>query len=249
MQRFRDRAVLVTGAASGIGRATAERLATEGADLYLTDVAEAGLAEAGDAARAAGARVETARLDVCDEDAVAATVDAAAGALGRLDALCNVAGILRFDHAHELALDDWNRVLTVNLTGTFLMCRAAIPHLLATRGAIVNVASTAGLAGQPWASAYAASKGGVLGLTYSLAVDYAAQGLRINAVCPGGIVTPMIEAFRLPEGADMKLLDRVTPPTGMKGPETVAGVIAMLASDDAAHMTGSAVRVDGGSLS
>jgi meso-butanediol dehydrogenase/(S,S)-butanediol dehydrogenase/diacetyl reductase len=160
--------------------------------------------------------------------------------------LCNVAGILRFDHTHELTLENWNKVLAVNLTGTFLMCRAAIPHLLATRGNIVNVASMAAIKGQPWTAAYSASKGGVLSLTLNIAVDYMKQGLRCNAVCPGGVATPMVTTFALPEGADPKLLRRVTPPMGMQPPDTIASVIAMLASSDAAHITGEYVRVDGG---
>jgi NAD(P)-dependent dehydrogenase (short-subunit alcohol dehydrogenase family) len=167
---------------------------------------------------------------------------------GKLDVLCNVAGILRFDHFHELATADWQRILAVNLTGTFLMCRAAIPHLLPTRGNIVNVASTAAVAGQPWAAAYAASKGGVLALTHTLAVDYVKQGLRVNAVLPCDIVTPIMNVFTLPEGANPKLLRRVMSPMGTGKPEHVAGVIAMLASDDGAFVTGEQIRVDGGTF-
>ena len=141
---------------------------------------------------------------------------------------------------------DQNRILAVNLTGTFLMCRASIPQLLKTRGNIVNVSSTAALAGQPWAAAYAASKGGVLSLTRTIAVDYLKQGLRANCICPGDVDTPMRGVFQLPEGADPKLLHRVMSPFGPGNPAGVAGVIAMLASDDAAHITGEDIRIDGG---
>jgi meso-butanediol dehydrogenase/(S,S)-butanediol dehydrogenase/diacetyl reductase len=245
LRRFDGRVALVTGAASGIGRATVARLAAEGARVFGVDVARAALAEVAKGAPA-GAELETALCDVTDEAAVDATVAACVARFGRLDTLVNVAGILRFDHFHELRTEDWNRILAVNLTGTFFMCRAAIPHLLKTRGNIVNVSSTAALAGQPWAAAYSASKGGVLSLTRTIAVDYLKQGLRANCICPGDVDTPMRGVFQLPEGADPKLLHRVMSPFGPGNPAGVAGVIAMLASDDAAHITGEDIRIDGG---
>ena len=122
-----------------------------------------------------------------------------------------MAGVLSFSHTHEQSLDEWNRLIAINLTGTFLVCRQALPHLLSSRGNIVNLASTAAHKGQPWASAYAASKGGVLAFTRALAVEYAGAGLRVNSISPGAIDTPITAAFHLPEGADIKLLDRVTP--------------------------------------
>jgi NAD(P)-dependent dehydrogenase (short-subunit alcohol dehydrogenase family) len=248
MRRFEGKAALVTGAASGIGRATALRLSREGARVTCADVAADGAGATADAIRAAGGEAAPIACDVASPAACAAAVAAALERFGALHVLANVAGILRADHSHELALEDWSRVLAVNLTGTFLMCQAALPHLLATRGAIVNTASTAALAGHPWMAAYSASKGGVLALTYALALEYGKQGLRVNAVCPGGIETAMREAFRLPDGADPKLLRRIQPFTGFRGPETVADTIAFLASDEAAHITGTALRVDGGML-
>jgi NAD(P)-dependent dehydrogenase (short-subunit alcohol dehydrogenase family) len=130
-----------------------------------------------------------------------------------------------------------------------LMCQAALPHLLATGGNIVNAGSTSALAGLPWGTAYAASKGGILGLTYALAVEYGRQGLRVNAVCPGSIKTPMTGAVEMPEGVDLSLVQRIMPLDKPRGPEAVAGVIALLASEDGAHMNGEYVRVDGGTLS
>jgi len=249
VKRFADRVVLVTGAASGIGRATALRLADEGATLFCCDLQPEPLAVVATEARALGAAVETATCDQSDEQQANATVAACVARFGRIDALCNVAGILRFDHTHELSTADWRRVLAVNLDGTFFFCRAALPHLIASRGNIVNVASTAALRGQPWSAAYSASKGGVLALTRSLAIDYVEQGVRANAVCPGDIKTPIVNAFRLPEGANPKLLGRIRSPSGSADPSRVAAVIAMLASDDGAHVTGASVRVDGGTLS
>jgi len=249
MRRFDGKVALVTGAASGIGRACALRLAEEGARLALCDLQAEALEETAKQARERGAEVETRRTDVADEDQARVAVAAAGERFGRLDVLCNVAGILRFDHTHELALADWSRVLAVNLTGTFLMCREAIPQLLASRGNIVNMASTAGLRGHPWTAAYSASKGGVVALTAGIAIEYAKQGLRANAICPGSIETPITQAFRVPDGADPKLVRRMMPLTGFTGPEAVAAAVAWVASDEAAHVTGETIRIDGGALS
>ena len=248
MRRFEGKVALVTGAASGIGRATAVRLAEEGARVAAADVQTTALEEVTARIRETGTDALPLSCDVADPAAVRATVDATIARFGALDVLCNIAGILRFDHTHELALDDWNRVLAVNLTGTFLMCQAAIPHLLRTRGTIVNMSSTAALAAHPWTAAYSASKGGVLALTFGLALEYGKQGVRVNAVCPGAIKTPMRKMFRLPEGADPKLLDRILPFDGFAPPEAAASTIAFLASDDARHVNGTALRVDGGML-
>jgi NAD(P)-dependent dehydrogenase (short-subunit alcohol dehydrogenase family) len=247
MRRLEQRVALVSGAASGIGRATAERFAAEGATIFAVDLQEQALADTAAALRAAGARVATAVCDVTDEAQVRTSVQQCLDQFGALHQLTNMAGILRFDHFHELSLADFERVQKVNVTGTFLLCREAVPALLESGGNIVNAASTASLQGIPWAAAYAASKGAVLAMTRAIAVEYADRGLRANCVCPADIETPMTRP-NFPPGADLRKLGRIRSLTGVRGPEAVASVIAMLASDDAAHITGEHIRIDGGAL-
>jgi meso-butanediol dehydrogenase/(S,S)-butanediol dehydrogenase/diacetyl reductase len=246
--RFNGKSVLVTGAASGIGRATAIRLAEEGAAVVATDINVELLEKLGVEARGLPAPLTTMVGDVSSEAGVRTMVGAALAELGRLDVVVNVAGVLSFSHTHELSVDEWNRLISVNLTGTFLVCREALPHLLATKGNIVNLASTAAHKGQPWATAYVASKGGVLAFTRSLAVEYAAQGLRVNSISPGAIDTPITGAFHLPEGADIKLLARVTPIGDFGTPEGIAAAIAYVASDEASHMNGADIVIDGATI-
>lgn len=249
MKRLEGKVALVTGAGSGIGRAVVLRLAAEGARVFGVDVSEAALEDVRAAVAAAGGEAVVRRCDVSSEDEVREAVAACVAAYGRIDHLSNMAGILRFDHFHEIALADFRRITEVNLYGTFLMCREAIPHLLKTGGNIVNAASTSAKAGLPWGGAYSASKGAVLAMTRTLAIEYGRLGLRANSVCPGDIATPMSAGSRMPKGADFAWMDRCKSLTGPKPPEVVAGVIAMLASDDAAHINGEDIRVDGGTLS
>ena len=246
--RFEGRCALVTGAASGIGRATAVRLAGEGATVVAVDVNAELLTELSTDAEERTGSISTLVGDVGSEDGVRALVAESVDRLGQLDVVVNVAGVLTFSHTHEVTMDDWNRLIAINLTGTFLMCRESIPHLLATRGNIVNLASTAAHRGQPWATAYVASKGGVLALTRALAVEYAADGLRANSISPGAIDTPITQAFHLPEGADIKLLSRVTPLGPFGSPEGIASAIAYVASDEASHMNGADILIDGATL-
>jgi meso-butanediol dehydrogenase/(S,S)-butanediol dehydrogenase/diacetyl reductase len=249
MERFNGRSVLVTGGASGIGRCTALRFAAEGAAVVAVDVNAEALAGVAAEADGLSGSILAQPGDVSTEDGARAIVSGAVATLGSLDVLANVAGILSFSHSHEETLDEWNRILTVNLTGTFLLCREALPHLLATKGNIVNLASTASHAGQPWAIAYSASKGGILALSRELAVEYAEQGLRCNTVSPGAIDTPITLSFSLPEGANPKLLRRVSPLGPFGTPEGIAAAIAFIASDEASHMNGADIRMDGGTLS
>src|SRR5271168_840712 len=257
MQRFADRRVIVTGAGSGIGAATVARLLEEGGTVVGFDVSADGLAATAAAADDAGTgkRLTTAVLDVSSEDAVSSAIDTAVNEFGGLDALVNAAAIQRCAHTHEHTLADWNATLAVNLTGTFLMTRQALPALLESgRGVVVNFTSTAASFAHPYMMAYAASKGGVLAMTHSLALEYSKQGLRAVNIQPGGVATALALSTldKMPEGYDLGLWTKQTPLLHGKeneilgDPSAVASVIAMVASDDGAFITGTEIRVDGG---
>ena len=248
-QRFADRIVLISGAASGIGAATCERLAAEGASVFGVDVDIDGLDATRERVVADGGVMQTRITNVAEPGDVADTVAWAVEDGGRLDVVANVAGILRFNNLADTTLEEWNQVIGVNLTGTFLMCQAAMPHLLETGGNIVNLASTAALGGHPWTSAYSASKGGIQAFSLGLAIEFGKRGVRTNVVAPGSIETPIQNQFFFPEGADKGLLRRIMAFDKSRGPEHVASVIAFVASDDGAHMCGSVLRCDGGTLS
>ena len=169
--------------------------------------------------------------------------------LNKLDALINVAGILRFDNSHEVQIDDWNKILDVNLTGTFFMCSYALPLLLKSKGAIVNVSSSAALGSHAWTAAYSASKGGISAFSKTLAVEYGMEGLNVNCVCPASIETPMSTNPDMPKDIDTRLLKKIMPIDGVnRSPDEIASTIAFLASEDAIHINGIDLRVDGGLL-
>jgi NAD(P)-dependent dehydrogenase (short-subunit alcohol dehydrogenase family) len=249
MGRFADKVVLVTGAGSGIGRASALRIAAEGGDVFCVDLEFESVRATVADIQGDGGQATAYRCDISDESAVNTCIDSCVEHHGSLYALVHMAGVLRFDDTEQLQLADWQKVVDVNLTGTMLLCRAALPHLIETRGSIVNAASTAALAGVPCGLAYSATKGGVLAMTRSIAVEYAKRGVRANCVCPGDIKTGMTDGVTFPESMDFELLPRIMSIGGAKGPEVVAGVIAMLASEDGIHITGEDVRIDGGTLS
>jgi NAD(P)-dependent dehydrogenase (short-subunit alcohol dehydrogenase family) len=238
---------LVTGAGSGLGRATARQLAAEGAAVagldIVTEAVEktaAEIAEQGGTARAYG-------TDVSDPASVRAAVTAAATDLGRPGLVFNCAGIGRFSHSHETPFEEWQKIIGVNLTGTFLVAQAAIPYLLDGGGSIVNIASNAGLMGQPYSAAYCASKAGVVNLTRALADEYIKRGIRVNAIAPGGIETPLQNEFaQMPEGVTWKEFRKVISPLGNSQPEEIANIAIFVASDACRYMTGAIVSVDGG---
>ncbi|MCU1395918.1 MAG: short-chain dehydrogenase [Ilumatobacteraceae bacterium] len=253
MNRFDDRRIIVTGGGSGIGQGTVKRLLAEGGTVHAIDVNAAGLDTTLAAAQADGNadRLTVGTLDISNEAAVSAHVGEVIERLGGLEVLVNAAGIMRVTHTLECSLDVWNQVINVNLTGTFLMTRAALPALLATgRGVVVNFSSTSANFAHPYMAAYAASKGGVDSFTHTIAVEYAKQGLRAVAVAPGGIVSGITDdaAHMIPKDADWSLFAKMSAMIsgGMGEPADVASVIAMLASDDGKWITATAVRIDGG---
>jgi NAD(P)-dependent dehydrogenase (short-subunit alcohol dehydrogenase family) len=246
-ERFDGKVALVTGAGSGIGRATALRLGREGASVVAADISD-GVRDVAAEIVAAGGSAIAVQADISRRDGAEAPVDMALTTFGRLDVLCNVAGVLAASHSDQTTDDEWERVIAVNLTGVFYTTRHALPALVESKGSIVMAASTSALSGHPWMTAYSASKGGVLAMTRTLAMEYARRGVRVNAVAPGGITTPMVGGLQLPDDIDFSLFDRISPLDEFRGPETVAAAILFLAAPEAAHINGEVLRVDGGTL-
>ncbi|MET7696466.1 SDR family NAD(P)-dependent oxidoreductase [Streptomyces sp. NPDC005485] len=261
MNRYNDRRVLITGAGSGIGQATVLRILAEGGHVVAADVDTAGLTATRKLAADTGtkARLHTVQVNIADETSVREAVAAALAALGGgLDVLVNAAGILRSSHTHETSLEQFNHVIAVNLTGTFLMIRETIPALLQGENpAVVNFSSTSASFSHPYMAAYAASKGGIQSMTHALAGEYSKQGIRFTAVAPGSISSGMTDASGtskenvgpgLPDDANYEVMMKLLPAIGQgfAGPETVAGVVAMLGSVDGVFITGTEIRIDGG---
>ena len=243
MKRFKDKVVLVTGAGSGIGRSTALRMDAEGAILIIIDINEDEIIKTKSMLKNKESTAKV--LDISN----LADVKKFFKGLDKLDALINVAGILRFDNSHEVQIDDWNKILDVNLTGTFFMCSYALPLLLKSKGAIVNVSSSAALGSHAWTAAYSASKGGISAFSKTLAVEYGMEGLNVNCVCPASIETPMSTNPDMPKDIDTRLLKKIMPIDGVnRSPDEIASTIAFLASQDAIHINGIDLRVDGGLL-
>jgi NAD(P)-dependent dehydrogenase (short-subunit alcohol dehydrogenase family) len=245
--RFEDKIAVVTGAGSGIGRATALRLAAEGGAVVAADISDS-VAQVTAEIESAGGTAMAVQADVSTREGAEAPIDAAIQRFGRLDVLCNIAGVLAASHSDQTSDDEWERIIAVNLTGVFYTTRHALPALVESKGAIVMAASTSALSGHPWMTAYSASKGGVLAMTRTLAMEYARRGVRVNAVAPGGITTPMVGGLELPDDIDFSLFDRISPLDEFRGPETVAAAIVFLAATEAAHINGEVIRVDGGTL-
>ena len=242
-ERFKGKTVIVTGAASGIGRGVAERFSQEGANVVLCDIDEQKLGDV--AAALPKERTLAQRCDVSEFDAVSALVNATVARFGALDVMVNNAGIASEGTALDLSLDDWRRTIDTDLSGVFHGCRAALPELLKTHGCIVNTASVSGL-GADWAMcAYNAAKGGVVNLTRSLALDFGAKGVRTNSVCPSLTNTGMTQDMVKDPALVAKFMERM--PIGrVAQPADIAAVVAFLASDDARFVNGANIPVDGG---
>jgi NAD(P)-dependent dehydrogenase (short-subunit alcohol dehydrogenase family) len=244
------RSALVTGGASGIGRATARALAREGARVLVCDVNDAGAGEVAREIAADGGEARALRVDVTREDDVRAAVRAAVDAFGRLDCAVNNAGITGAGGlVHQLSLEDWARTLSINLTGVFLCLKHEIPVMQEQgSGAIVNMASGAGVIAVPGLSPYCASKHGVLGLTKTAAVENARTGVRVNAVCPGSTDTPMLRAAMARDPRMEKLILGSTPSGRLARAEEVAEAAVWLCSDRASFVSGDTLLVDGAAV-
>ena len=247
MDRFKDKTVIVTGAGSGIGKSTALRLDAEGAKLLVIDINEEELSTTHSMLENQSSTLHL--LNIASLNDTKKFFKDFQESNKQLDALINVAGILRFDNSHEVEIENWNKILEINLTGTFFMCRYALPLLLESKGAIVNVSSSAAIGAPAWTAAYSASKGGISAFSKTLAVEYGMRGLNVNCVCPASIQTPMSTNPDMPKDIDTRLLKKIMPLDGVnRSPDDIASTIAFLASEDAIHINGIDLRVDGGLL-
>lgn len=241
--RFQDQVAIITGAASGIGLATAKRLASEGARIVIADINQQAIDKVVDDIKKAGAPdVLGSKCDVSKEDEVTATVQAALAKFGRLDVVVNNAGLMQFKPLEQLTGDDWNRLLSVDLLGAFYFTKQAFLHMK-PGGAVVNVSSIHAIETEPLVAPYAAAKAAVLSLTRSSAIEGKPKGLRINAVLPGAIDTPMLW-----DNPNVKSGVEKINPADVGKPEDVAAAITYLASSDAQFVQGAMLHVDGGRL-
>ncbi|MDY6770993.1 MAG: SDR family NAD(P)-dependent oxidoreductase [Candidatus Nanohaloarchaea archaeon] len=235
-----DKVAIVTGGSTGIGKAIAEKYVEEGANVVIADIdTEKGQSTAEEIG------CDFKECDVSDRDAVQNMVEYTVEEHGQLDAIVNNAGIGRASKLGEMEYDEWDQVMAVNLTGVMNCSKEALPHLKETEGAIINIASIYGLVGGPGATAYSAAKGGVVNFTRNVAVDYAAENVRCNAICPGFVETPMTEDM-LEDEKFYNFVKTETPMERVAQPEEIAGIAAFLASDEASYITGANIPVDGG---
>lgn len=252
MNRFQNKNVMITGAASGIGRAAAIRIAQEGGNLALLDINEEGLKVLVDEIiNKYHIKIVYAQCNVASFEETQIMIDKLVDELGGIQSLSHNAGILRCYNTHEMTPEQWNEIISINLTGTFNVNRHALPHLLKNKCSyLVNTSSIAIEQPHPWMSAYAATKGAIKSFTRSLFIEYCLQGLHANCVLPGSIESELANKFSVPAGANPILLKTLIPLGEGKlvSAEHVAGVIALLASDDALHINGTEITVDGGKV-
>jgi len=247
MSLVENKVSLITGAGSGIGKATAVAFANDGAQVVCADLNFEAAQETAATITNNGGTSLALQLDVSDYSSAGKAVDDTVKHFGRLDVLCNIAGIGKLKHDKDETPELWHKIISVNLTGTFYMCQHALPHLLASKGNIVNCSSRAGTSATPWSAAYSASKGGVCALTRSMAVSHVYQGLRVNCIAPGPTDTAIATDFMPPEDADRRLMAFIIPLEKVAHADELANAFVFLASDRASNINGVTLPVDGGS--
>lgn len=246
MNRYDGKVTAITGAASGMGRCVALRLASEGATVFGMDINADGLAAVASEVADAGGEMTTRVTDIADPAECADAIRECVAAHGRLDVLGNVAAISWMRNTADVSYDDWRRMFAINVDGTYFMCQAALPHVLAAEGSIINIASNAAFMGQAYLVPYCATKGAVVQITRALAMEFVKKPIRINAIAPGGTDTPMNEEYQLADDTDFDLMK---PSMGFRPfgkPEEIAALFAFLGSDDAANIHGSIINADSG---
>ncbi len=247
---FSEKVAIVTGGAEGIGRSVATAFAKEGARVAVADINKEQGTVTVDQIVKSGGKAIFVRTDVSDSSQVRNMVAETLQAFGRIDALCNNSGIVIYGDAAEMTEEDWDRVIGVNLKGTFLCSKYCIPEMLKVGGgSIVNIASVQALGSQARVAAYSASKGGIISLTHSIAVDFSAENIRVNAICPGTIDTPMVRraaALEPDPDAAIRGWGKAHPIGRVGKPEEIAQAVLFLASEGASFITGAALVVDGG---
>ena len=246
MNRHDGKIALLTGAASGIGRSTAQRLASEGAQIYGLDVNGEGLAETREAIEAGGGVMATRVTDVRSVAECRAAVDDCVAEFGGIDIVGNIAGIANQRHVHQVTEEEWDLMNEVNLKAVFFLTQAALPHVLEREGSIINIASNAGLMGQAYTVPYCATKGGVVNMTRALAMEFAKQPIRINAIAPGGVDTPLMANFEVQADIDYDLMKPYIGFRGTSTPEQIAALFSFVVSDEAGNIHGSIISADAG---
>ena len=246
MGRFDGKVALITGAASGMGRAISLRLAAEGATVLAADVNDEGLAETAAQVADAAGRIETRHCDVSSVAECGAVVAGCVETFGQIDVLGNIAGLSWQDRVEDVTESDWDRMFGVNVKGVFFLSQAALPHLLETGGNIVNIASNAGLMGMAYLAPYCATKGAVVQMTRALAMELGKTQVRVNAIAPGGVDTPMTQNFKLAQEPDWDLIRPGIAFKPMSQPEHIAALFAFVASDECPGIHGAVLSADGG---
>ena len=246
MNRFTDKVAFLTGVASGVGRSTAVRLAAEGATVYGIDVDDAGMADTLETVVAGGGTMTTRAVDVRDIEEIRAAVSDCVARHAGIDVVGNIAGIANQRHLADVTEDDWDLMNAVNLKGPFFIAQATMPHLLERKGVLINIASNAGLMGQAYTVPYCATKGGIVNMTRALAMEFIKTEVRVNAIAPGGIDTPLVHNFELAPDIDFSIMQNHVGFRPPSTPDQIAAFFAILASDEAVNINGSILSADGG---